>query len=122
MNAIFSDCTRKNLKAPVSKYSATACSFWSPRLCAGRCMGSPSVVDAVPTLPPPQLRQVKEKTFAATTTTSATHQEQTVLTQEVQKTRKLLGAGDGDGQPNTSTAPVSRRRTGTGGAAANSRS
>ena len=40
--------------------------------------------------------QVKEKTFAATTTTSATHQEQTVLTQEVQKTRKLIGGGDGD--------------------------
>ncbi|XP_037084620.1 LOW QUALITY PROTEIN: protein 4.1 homolog [Pollicipes pollicipes] len=40
--------------------------------------------------------QVKEKTFAATTTTSATHQEQTVLTQEVQKTRKLIVGADGD--------------------------
>ncbi|XP_037078365.1 protein 4.1 homolog isoform X4 [Pollicipes pollicipes] len=40
--------------------------------------------------------RLSEKTFAATTTTSATHQEQTVVTQEVQKTRTLLAGGAGD--------------------------
>ncbi|XP_037078363.1 protein 4.1-like isoform X2 [Pollicipes pollicipes] len=59
--------------------------------------------------------RLSEKTFAATTTTSATHQEQTVVTQEVQKTRTLLAGGAGDASATRPAAAAEPRQYGSYG-------